>query len=149
MSRILHTMKDILAEEKVAEQVSKRWRCEFHRFPQLARVDWYVYRGDTLNAMAELKRRYHNHDKYPTVYLSFAKWASVMELSRAAGVDGYILYGFDDGIWFAEVTDIDPRCSKILGRTDREGVGTDLEPMIEVPINVLREIKNVTTTFEE
>ena len=136
---ILHTDKDVQQENALAAKLSEKWKCEFNRFPQMARVDWFLSRGEELLAFLEMKRRYCKHDQFPTVFFDFPKWAVVTEMSRAAGCKGYVVWEFDDGIWLANVDDIDPRVAKVTGRKDR-GLASDFTPAIEIHMDVLTQV---------
>ena len=149
MGRILHTSKDIAEENSAAWRLALAWDCSLNRYPQMARIDWFISRGDSLVAFAEMKRRYVNHDTYQTVYLSFAKWCALIDASVSASCSAMIVYVFNDGIWFADASDIDPRAVKILGRKDRDDVETDLEPIIEVPVSLLKQVKEKSVPTHE
>jgi hypothetical protein len=121
-------------EVRAAARIGERWKSSVIKFAPMSPIDWYVVQQNRVKAVAEIKCRKHKSDTYPTVYLSVRKWHGLMLSEHGMGVGGFFVAGFTDGIWSIRVDKVDARRFKLAGRYDR-GLPSDIEPMIEVPID--------------
>ncbi len=138
----LQTAQDQELEETVAGILADAWKCTLHAWPQFAKLDWYLSRGDRLIAFAELKGKRQPHDKYPHAYLDFDKWHALYEMSVICDCGGLALFGFDDGIYWSDVRQVDPTRTVVSGRRDR-GIASDVHPTILVDVSALQKIQAV------
>lgn len=133
VSGIFQDAEDRRREAAVAELLEREWKCQIGHFADLNPVDWYCYRERRITGVLELKCRNHSSTHYPTVFLSFAKYTSLVAAGYGLRCPPGFVVRFTDKIMWIRVMRIDPRNSLMGGRSDR-GAEHDYEPIIEVPI---------------
>ncbi len=138
----LSTGKDKENEDRIIEKISAAWKCEVYRInAQFSPVDCYVVRDKRIYAYLELKYRKVAYEAYPTMFLPLRKWLNLRNAAMGTDSLGFFVWGFIDGrIFYINVNDVPVQKAVMAGRTDR-GYENDLEPMFEVELKHLREIK--------
>jgi len=126
-------------ESDVKHILEKKWGCTLHDVGLMHPIDWYAVRDGRVVAWVELKSRSHARSKYPTVFLNFRKWWALL-CHQQTGAPGIWVVRFTDGIYFVRVDDISPNRLRIGGTTTRVKSQTDIEPLIDVPIDVLTRV---------
>lgn len=134
------TAQDRQVEAEVAAVLEKAWGCELRSFGPLCPVDCYAIRGGRLVGLAEIKSRSHASTAYETVFLNMRKWLALTLGSVAVGVPALFAVRFTDGVFWVPVADVDARSVTVGGRRDRAGVSNDIEPVILVPVAIMRKV---------
>lgn len=81
--------------------------------------------------LIEYKRRFFNHNKYPTFQMFGRKLAEVRMLSYYMGLEPVLISQWDDAIGWLNLRNITP--SVVLGgRTDRGR--NETEPCVDIPL---------------
>ena len=125
-------------EQEAAAIVSSKWGVSLIKMPKFSGVDYFFYNGvDRRMGVFEVKRRYNDSTKYPTVYLSVRKYLALKGYYDE-GLLAFFLPYFDDALMYIGFYDIDASKQNMLGRRDRSAAPNDIEPMIEVPVSSLR-----------
>lgn len=137
---IFATVGDTRNEDEVASILSAEWKCEVNRFGMLAPVDWYSTRHGRLVGILELKSRAHDYGKFPTVFLNVRKWLALVLASQGLGVPAIFVVRFTDTLCWCPVQEINPGINKIGGCGARMKSSSDVEPVIEVPVGLLRPV---------
>lgn len=129
-------------EAKVVVHLADRWKCEWIKNDDpYSLIDFIAVRNFRQVAFAEVKRRHCFVATYPTVYLSLRKWHALFEAHVRTGLSSVFVVQFDDGIKWIEAKDVDPRTAIMRGRFDREDAPNDVEPIIEVPIELFNDVR--------
>lgn len=137
-SPIFKTAADEASEQAVAEMLERAWGCTLRSFGRLSVIDWYAERHGRLVGLAELKSRSHPAGKYPTVFLNVRKWLALMLGSTGLGVPALFVVRFEDGVRWLPVADVDASRQRVGGCRRQVKSRSDVEPVIEVPIEALR-----------
>ena len=139
-SPVFQNAADREVEEEVARAVEAAWGCKLARFGALAALDWYAERHGRLVGLLELKSRTHERARYPTVFLNVRKWLALTLGSVGLGVSATFVVRFHDGTFWIPVNAIEASnvmiggCKRIVKST------SDIEPIIEIPIDQLRKL---------
>lgn len=107
-----------------------------HAFAPLDEIDGWVEREQRMVSIVEIKRRYNQFSRYPTVWFSMRKWQSLMLVCNGHGVPGMFIVHYDDRIsWIApsEAAGL----PIIIGKREDRGAPNDTEPVIDVPTTLL------------
>lgn len=140
-SPIFATEQDKSAEDAVAVQVEREWGCEIRRFGALSPVDWFATRSGRVIGVLEVKSRSHPSTKYATVYLNVRKWLALTLASVGMGVPALYLVQFSDGVRWCRVADVDASRIKVGGCAEIVKSRSDIEPVIEVPVGLMRPLR--------
>lgn len=132
---------DRRAQIEVGEILSKAWRCVMHRYPQFSPIDWYGERNGKIVCFAELKTRTHGKGEYPTVFLNVRKWLALQIQQIASGVPSFYIVRFTDSIRWIQINDVDASQMRMGGCVRRVKSDCDHEPVIEVPVDVMKPLK--------
>lgn len=137
------TREDAAVEQEVAEVVAQVLRCEVRRFGRLAPIDWWAGRNGRLVGLLELKARAHPSSQYPTVYLNVRKWLALTLGSTGLGVPSLFVVRFTDAIKFIAIGEVDASSHSIagVGRPRSRQSDSDTEPIIEVPIPSMKDLR--------
>lgn len=135
------TENDRLNETNVLKKIQEYNDIDFGKlYGEYAKIDFWIKNnlsGKTI--FAEVKCRNNAHDKYPTYFISHAKWKAGKKLATELKTKFYIIVRFTDGIYHTDETDkLDTGTRYVAsgGRTDRGGVN-DIEMMLHIPHNEL------------
>lgn len=132
---------DLRNEQEVAAELGKAWGCEIKPFGPLCPIDFYALRNGLMVGLLELKSRTHDSSKYPTVFLNVRKWLALRLAETGLGVPAIFVVRFTDGIFYIPVNDVPTQKITIGGTKHLVKSFTDIEPVIEVPVGVLRRIQ--------
>lgn len=139
-SQIFTAPQDVLAETEVAARLEADWKCVLHRFGLLSPIDWYSTRDGRMVGVLELKTRSHARATHETVFLNIRKWLGLMLAQTGLGVPALFVVKFTDDIGWCRITDIDASRHRIAGCTRRVKSASDIEPVIEVPVALLKSL---------
>lgn len=143
-TRVFHNQEDVAAEDRVAAELQARWRCTMHRFGALCAIDWYARRDERMVGLLEVKCRPHASDHYPTVFLNVRKWFALTLGSNGLGVPAIFVVRFTDALMWTRVADIDAWRHRIGGCSRIVKARSDIEPVIDVPVSILQELREAS-----
>lgn len=141
MAPIFQKPSDLKAQGEVAAIVGQKWECTLKRMGPLDRLDCYAFRGETILFFAEIKCRDVSSGEYPTVFLSFQKYLAMREVGSCFGLPVLYVIRYTDGVRYIDVMDL-PLPQKLVakGRPPRPGAVSDIEPIIEIPVDLMSPI---------
>jgi hypothetical protein len=137
---VFQTEADREHERDTAARLEQAWRCRIRSFGALAPVDWYAERDGRLIGVVELKARPHASTRYPTVYLNVRKWLALGLAATGLGCPAILVVRLSDGLFWVSLSEIDAGCHRISGCMTIVKSTTDIEPIIEIPIAILRRV---------
>lgn len=137
---IFKTEEDSRNENQVARQLEEAWRCTLHPFGKLAPVDWFAQRDGRIVGLVELKSRSHPSSRFDSVFLNVRKWFALQLGALGLGTPAIFVVQFTDGLRWVPVGEIDATKQRIGGTTRIVKAVSDIEPVIDVPIALMRVI---------
>lgn len=129
---------DLAAETEVRAVIEREWNCALHHFGRLCPVDFYAIRDGRLVGLVEVKSRSHASDKFPTVFLNVRKWLALSMAQSGLGVPAMFVVRFTDGVRFIPVGEVNASAVRIGGVAAVVKSHSDVEPVIEVPVEDMR-----------
>ena len=132
---------DLANEQETVKRLEAAWRCEIRPFGRLCPVDFYALRHGRIVAVLELKSRTHARNRYPTVWLNVRKWLAMQLAACGLGCPALFVVRFTDGLYYAPVSEISTEQVRIGGTDGRVKSHSDVEPVIDVPVDRLREVR--------
>lgn len=141
-SLVFANKQDAESENEVAATVERIWSCTLRRFGELSPIDWYAERHGRVVGLIELKTRPHESTKYPSVWLNVRKWLALTLGSAGMGVPSIFIARFNDRIAWCPVNKIDASQMRIGGCARIVKSRSDTEPVIDVPISMLRQLND-------
>jgi hypothetical protein len=140
-SPIFQNADDRRIEQEVANECAGAWDCTITSFGALSPVDWWAARDGRVIGVLELKARTHPITKYPTVFLSVRKWLSLQMASAGLLVPAILVVRFTDvGTRWVPLAEVDASKVRIGGGVRANKGRHDIEPLIDVPCSLLREL---------
>ena len=126
------------ADELAFMERVRRAGCQIWKVKQYYVYDFIMKKGG-VTAFVEYKRRMVLKNTYPTIILSAHKFMNIKEQARFFCVKFFFYVEFNDGLFRADLTEYAPKGDSIIigGRTDR-GDSDDMEPVIEIPIDMFQ-----------
>lgn len=131
---------DTKNERDTIAALEAAWKCQIKPFGKLCPVDFFALRDNRVVGVLELKSRTHPLKKYPTVFLNVRKWLALKMASYGMGCPAIFVVKFLDGIFFIPVDEIPVGQVSIGGTKQRVKSHTDIEPVFEVSVNLLKEL---------
>ncbi len=129
-------------EKLVALELENAWGCEVKPFGPLSPIDFYALRNGLMVGMLELKSRTHASTRFDTVFLNLRKWLAMRMGEIGFAVPSVFIVKFTDGIFYIPLADV-PTGKIVIGGTKRiVKAYSDIEPVIEVPINLLKKVQD-------
>ena len=125
---------DRVREDAVAQRLASAWNCEYIRTQDKARIDTLFTRDKKLVAVAEIKARLNrSFGTFSSVQLNLQKWFSLVQFEMVAEVPAFMVFAFEDGIFYARASTITfGQCRlSVRGRSDRSGPD-ERQPVIEI-----------------
>jgi hypothetical protein len=138
---IFKTKEDRDNEATVAQLIEAAWGCKLGEFGALSPIDWYAQRDGRLVGLLELKTRWHPRDDYPGVFLNARKWLALSLGSIGMGVPALFVVKFTDGVYWVPISKVDATTHRIGGCSVRVKSVNDIEPIIEVPLSTMVELR--------
>lgn len=133
--------EDVKKEEAVRAIIEAAWGCKLTRFGHMAPIDWFVTRHERLTGLIELKNRKPTSAEKPTVIISVRKWLALMLGAAGLNCKAIFMVNFADGLFWIPVAEIDATRHRIGGWPSTQRAANDVEPVIDVPIAQMRELK--------
>jgi hypothetical protein len=130
-------------EQAAAERLGRWLKLTPHKLEELDRLDWYFTdEQGTIDFIGEIKCRTHRSTTFDTLFISCRKIAAMKNM-RLFGMDPFFAAVFADDVM--RVISLDKLLTLKLraqrdGRTDRDDAPNDLEPMVLVPLDAMREV---------
>ena len=141
-SPIFATKADKESEEIVRAALIEDWEwSDLVSFPKLFPIDFYGVKDDLLVGLVEVKTRYHERDHYPTVFLNIRKHAWLSNAAIGLAVPAFFVVRFTDWIGYTEVSEVPVGKVRLGGCSRIVKAYSDIEPVIEVPIESLSEVE--------
>jgi hypothetical protein len=135
------TRLDDINERRVKGRLEDAWQCTLHRYPRLHAVDWYAERDQRVVGHVEIKTRSHDAGTFPTVYLNFRKYATLTLLELATGVPSTFVAAYTCGtVKWVRLADVAADVLTIAGTHKLVKSSSDREPMINVPLNLMKDL---------
>ena len=131
---------DARGEAETAALLARAWGCSIKQFAPLSPLDYYAVRQERIVGYLELKTRSHSTTDYPTVFLSLRKWLGLTLAQVASGVPGLFVARFTDAIRWVPVAEVDARAVRFAGTRVAHARGRGVEPLIDVPLAIMREL---------
>ena len=133
MARIKYESQDNLRQEKnVLGHMSRLWDVSYSKLPLDYKLDYAMYRNDTLVGFAEVKCRKPSIKDFPTYIISLAKIMKARRLASVTGTKSVLIVSWSDATgWIDVFSDF---TVKQGGRKDRED-WQDQEPVCHFDIN--------------
>ncbi len=91
---------DFKNEERLANLLSEKWKCEMQRNKPLYAFDYIAHRGGIPTAFVELRRRSISFHKYPTVIVSITKFTSAKTHTDVTGLPCLFVCEWTDEIGY-------------------------------------------------
>jgi len=106
-------------------------------------VDFAIIKDGEITAWVEVKCRFNESDKYPTLMISAAKIWQGVYTSINTGKPFFVVAEWTDKIGFTKIETVEGLSLGFGGRTDRND-SQDVEPVYFIPIKIftMKEIKN-------
>jgi hypothetical protein len=146
MRPLYETDADLGSEQEVADMLSVRWKCNFHKMPIRYHLDFVLTRGDKAVAYAEVKTRNYTMEKIGEMggyLMSIGKWSAAKQLSEASRLPFILIVRTLDGLYSSIFNHADgfiPDDVLVRGRTDRND-WQDIEPCVLLNTNKFTRIK--------
>lgn len=137
---MFQTEADRAAEKEVAAEIERRWNCKLHHFGAFAPIDWYATRFSRLVGLLELKNRSHASNTHATVWLNLRKWLALQLGTVGTGVPSLFVVKFMDGVRWIPIRKVDAGIIRIAGCKRIVKADNDIEPVIDVPVDSMREL---------
>jgi hypothetical protein len=133
---------DLAKQAEVAALVESAFGpgLELKEFGRLCPIDYYAVRHGRMSSVLEIKSRTHDAARYPTVFLNVRKWLALQMASIGFGVPAYFVVQFTDLTKYIEVSLVDASRHRIAGTSHVVKSKSDIEPVIEVPIESMKAI---------
>lgn len=139
--KVFKSGRDEANEQSVKAILERAWRCEIRTYGGTCEaIDWYAIRGATIAAYLELKSRDHTVARYDSVFLNVRKWLALTLIEVGTGCPGIYVVKWLDDLRYVRVAEIDARKIRLGGCNRRVKSATDVEPVIEVPIEQMNQI---------
>lgn len=139
MRKIYETQYDLDNEKSISEVIQSVCNLSLRKLSMKYFIDFIAFRNKKAVAVVEVKKRNNNHDTYPTLILSLAKYNRGVEFFRVNGLKFIFAVQFNDGCFFYEYKDGDRFAIELGGRIDRKDA-EDIEPVIHIPINRMKKL---------
>lgn len=139
MRKIYETQYDLDNEKSISEVIQSVCNLSLRKLSMKYFIDFIAFRNKKAVAVVEVKKRNNNHDTYPTLILSLAKYNRGVEFFKVNGLKFIFAVQFNDGCFFYKYKDGDRFAIELGGRTDRKDA-EDIEPVIHIPINRMKKL---------
>ena len=140
--------RDIALEKAVMSTLSFIWSLKMGSFGRFAPLDFWAFKDGKFVSVMELKTHAHSIDKYPTTQLNLRKWGW-MKLYQDLGVKVLYLKMFLGDLYYIDFNAIKPTDAVRIGgcRKAFKSV-TDVEPVIDIPVDEMKYVCQVMTRAE-
>ena len=121
--------EDRLNERMAVAELCRLYECKAYKLPISYGLDYALVRdSDRIIALAEIKCRKNNAQRYETIMVAGLKRTIALSLRRALNVPTLFVPVFSDGVFIIDFKE-KPDAVTLGGRRDR-GDSADIEPMV-------------------
>lgn len=100
--------EDEVNENKIAELVSARWKCELIRQDHYDSFDYIAMRNGEILSFVEVRSRTHEYGKFPDCFISLTKMLRANELTQTTGMPCFFVVSWTDRVGWINL-DFKPR----------------------------------------
>jgi hypothetical protein len=134
---LYETKEHLTVEQKIADRLTQRVKCEVLKLPIRYHLDYALQRDAQIIAFAEIKTTKYElsvHKSYGGFKMSFAKWIAAEQMCRLGRVSFILLVGFPEGIRYLRTNTFEHEGLVWWGRKDRSDA-QDMEPAVILSID--------------
>lgn len=137
-------------ERKVAEKVSRVWKCDWASIGLYGPFDIYFMRDRCPIAIAEIKVKNQKFNDFPNLFFDLHKWMYLF-VAEITCLPAFYIACLQDGIYWVRAGDVPVAGMKwlVTGRTDREDVFSDQRPTLLIPTSYFKFLCDSDGVFEE
>lgn len=135
------TESTLRSESQVARRLESAWGCSLRKLTVSYRVDFALEKDDSVRAWLEVKCRNYPSSRYPTLMISVLKWETGILHTLATGLPFIIAAEFTDCIKFYRYSDKHKVNYKWGGRTRVARDNSDIEPVVHIPLELFKVLK--------
>lgn len=140
--------RSIELERAVMSTLSFIWSLKMGSFGRFAPLDFWAFRDNKFVSVMELKTHAHGIDKYGTTQLNLRKWGW-MKLYQDLGVKVIYLKLFLGDLYYIDFANIKTTDAVRIGGCHKAFKSvTDVEPVIDIPVDELKFVCQVMTRSE-
>jgi|TARA_R100000455_G_C6271397_1_gene127598 hypothetical protein len=132
------TSEDLNNEGSIINHVSKIWNVNFSKLPLSYKLDYAMYRENSLMGFCEIKRRKYRREDFETYIISLDKVIKANQLSDITNTKSILLVSWLDGMGWINLNE-DFLCKR-GGRNDRND-WQDVEPVCHFRISKFKDVK--------
>ena len=132
------TSEDLNNEGSIINHVSKLWNVNFSKLPLSYKLDYAMYRENSLMGFCEIKRRKYRRLDFETYIISLDKVIKANQLSDITNTKSILLVSWLDGMGWINLNE-DFLCKR-GGRNDRND-WQDVEPVCHFRISKFKDVK--------
>lgn len=121
--------KTLKMEKEIIQHVANKINYNYQKLPESHILDFALLEKDTkdIKFFVEVKRRYCNMNKYPTIFVSMHKILKAKEVYEAFNIKTFFIIQWNDTLGYVFLND-PPDFLTMEGRYDRNDKD-DIEPM--------------------
>jgi hypothetical protein len=135
---IYETPEDLKNERDIADHVSHVWKISLVKMHLKHYIDFMAFRDGKAVAVVEARRRFNLANKYPTFFISLAKWNKGIEYFKTNNLEFCLVICWDDGMQYYKYKDGDDFEIEMGGsqpwNKSWRGDAQDYEPVIHIPM---------------
>ena len=117
---------DLRSEKNLISYVSDCWNVASYKLPMSYKIDYVIYRNESLVGFAEVKVRTHTFGTFPTYIISLAKVMEARRLARETNTKSILIVSWTDRTGYLDF--FSHHQIRHGGRSDRND-WQDQEPM--------------------
>lgn len=137
MRPLYETANDLSNEKDVCNHITSKWKLTASKLPIAYQLDYWL-EGQGKRAVAEIKCRKNEKDRFPTYMLSVHKWFEGVRYADM-GIPFLLFVRFTDGIWYylySSTTSVD----YAMGGRSIDRDGQDKEPCVYIPLKDFKKL---------
>tara|TARA_Y100000289_G_C3862108_1_gene119062 strand:+ start:68 stop:517 length:450 start_codon:yes stop_codon:yes gene_type:complete len=104
-SKVYENQQDKKNEEKLAELLAKKFKCEMLPEPKFSYFDYVAHRNKRPVAMIEMRKRSHEYSKYPTIMMPLQKLTAYHAVKGIMNLPCYFVVQWKDYVGYADFDD--------------------------------------------
>jgi hypothetical protein len=131
---LYETAGDLSAEGEFIDGLCTLWKCGAWKLPIRYKLDYALFRGESIRAFLEIKVRNYRKDAFEDYMISMDKVLTARIYSDFAKVPSILAVQWLDTSGFIDLGTLKNFSLGFGGRTDRED-SQDREPVVLIPIS--------------
>jgi len=128
---------DLRSEKNLISYVSDCWNVASYKLPMSYKIDYVMYRNESLVGFAEVKVRTHTFGTFPTYIISLAKVMEARRLARETNTKSILIVSWTDRTGYLDF--FSHHQIRHGGRSDRND-WQDQEPMCHFDLKYFKGI---------